>query len=582
MFRVAALFVGLIVAHGAVVAHAQLERAPAPRTRPSARIDPLSASISGRITAADTGEPVPRAEVRLLGVNGINRIATTGADGRYELRDLPAGDYRIAVSKSGMASLQFGQRRPFEPARVIALKEGQQSSADVVLLRGGVIAGRVYDRWGEPVSGVRVNAMRSRTVNGRRRLQAIAPGDETDDTGAFRLYGLTPGDYYVAARQPQEGRAIPTPAAGAPPIFYPGTPVLAEAQRLSVTAMSEVNAVIQLVPVAGATVAGTVFDSTGAPVAANVTLASDSIGMGYVNAAAGEVPLMFAGHASPDGTFAIEGVPPGSYTVRANIVHIAPPGEQFVVVSGRPMFVNPVTGTAVPVDPDKMKPREEGAVASLVVGTSSVRDFTMTTTPGGTISGSFVRDPTARGELPKPIGVTVTSADSTNSLMSMRDDSTFSVAGVRGRVYVRPRELPDGWTVKSITANGTDVTDTAIDVGNGQDVKVRITLTDRITDVSGVVTPASRFPYSVLVFPEDPARWTYPSRYIRTVQTGDDGRFRIRGLAPAERYLAVALDYLEEGEGEDPELLERLRERAASFSLSEGESRTLELRGISR
>jgi len=31
---------------------------------------------------------------------------------------------------------------------------------------------------------------------------------------------------------------------------------------------------------------------------------------------------------------------------------------------------------------------------------------------------------------------------------------------------------------------------------------------------------------SVVVFPDDPARWTYPTRYVRTVRADDQGRHR--------------------------------------------------------
>ena len=48
---------------------------------------------------------------------------------------------------------------------------------------------------------------------------------------------------------------------------------------------------------------------------------------------------------------------------------------------------------------------------------------------------------------------------------------------------------------------------------------------------------------------------------MRTVSADEKGRFRINGLPPAERYLAVATDYLEDGEHYDPEFLERMRDR---------------------
>lgn len=86
----------------------------------------------------------------------------------------------------------------------------------------------------------------------------------------------------------------------------------------------------------------------------------------------------------------------------------------------------------------------------------------------------------------------------------------------------------------------------------------------------------------MVVFPEDSSKWTYPSRYVRTARSDDQGLFRIRGLPPDGGYRAIAVDYLEDGESADPELLQRMKDRATSFSLREGETRDLELSGIER
>src|SRR5215208_5041698 len=88
-------------------------------------VDPLSASIQGRVTTADTGAPIRRAEVRAISDGGVSRLVTTDGDGRFELRDLPAGEFRVTVSKSGFVSLAYGQQRPFEAARAIDLTRAQ-------------------------------------------------------------------------------------------------------------------------------------------------------------------------------------------------------------------------------------------------------------------------------------------------------------------------------------------------------------------------------------------------------------------------------------------------------------------------
>ena len=88
--------------------------------------------------------------------------------------------------------------------------------------------------------------------------------------------------------------------------------------------------------------------------------------------------------------------------------------------------------------------------------------------------------------------------------------------------------------------------------------------------------------HSVLVFPDDATKWTYPSRFVRTIRAARDGRFEMRGLPPGERYLAAGIDYLEDGEEQDPQLLERLRSRATAFNLGEGEQRSIQLDVVGR
>ena len=76
---------------------------------------------------------------------------------------------------------------------------------DFALPRGGVIAGRVTDELGEPLAGVRMQAMRYQYLpNGQRQLTPVGGvgmpfGLATNDLGEFRLYSLMPGTYIVSA-----------------------------------------------------------------------------------------------------------------------------------------------------------------------------------------------------------------------------------------------------------------------------------------------------------------------------------------------------------------------------------------------
>jgi hypothetical protein len=137
--------------------------------------------------------------------------------------------------------------------------------------------------------------------------------------------------------------------------------------------------------------------------------------------------------------------------------------------------------------------------------------------------------------------------------------------------------------VKSIVVNGSDVTDTKVALAGNQEAEALIVLTNRLTSVTGTVTAGGQpVKAEVVIFAADAAKWTYPSRFVRAASADDKGRFRISGLPPAERYLAVAADYLDDGEHYDPEFLERIRGTAIEFSLEDAERRALDLTVVER
>ena len=83
---------------------------------------------------------------------------------------------------------------------------------------------------------------------------------------------------------------------------------------------------------------------------------------------------------------------------------------------------------------------------------------------------------------------------------------------------------------------------------------------------------------TVLVFPDDDARWTFSSRFIRTTRPDTEGRFELAALPPSSGYRIVALPSLEDGQAYDPEFLSSVRNRADRLSLDEGEAKAVELR----
>ena len=145
------------------------------------------------------------------------------------------------------------------------------------------------------------------------------------------------------------------------------------------------------------------------------------------------------------------------------------------------------------------------------------------------------------------------------------------------RARIEVNGVPDGWTVKTVLLDDDDITDAPFDLA-GRTASLRVVMTDRVTSLSGTVqSDRNRRDHNVIVFPDDAAKWVSPTRFVRTTRADVDGRFQIQGLPAGERYFVAALDYLEAGEEQDRQLLERLRTRATTVTLGDGEQRSIQL-----
>jgi hypothetical protein len=485
----------------------------------------------------------------------VYRLATTDDEGRFELRDLPAGRWTVTASKAGFVTQGFGRRRPFDPATPIDLAAGQRATADFPLPRGGAITGRVYDDFGDPVAGARVQALRSRMERGRRRLVPTAAADQTDDTGAFRLYGLAPGEYYVSGSMRNAPAESIVEAGTGAPTYFPGTGVVAEAQRIALGPGEEQSITFPILPVRGnLRVSGIVVNSAGMPVEnANVNLRDASNFTIIVGR-----PMGNFGMTQTDGAFTIVNVGPGAYTIT----------------------------TSAPRDDGVPGPPEQANVP-ITVTDSDVTGITIVTQKGTIVAGRIV---TENGSAAPPLSGVRIRAHSVDGAefsggVGVEGSGTFQLPGLLGEWALTLQGLPDEWMVKSIELNGTDVADTVIPfTGAEPNVNLLVVLTNRVTLVNGTVTRRGQAvgDASVVIFPEDPAGWAYPTRRVRSTEANAQGRFSVRALPPDQRYLAVAVEYVDDGEIDDPDFLQRIKAGATPFSLGEGDRTTIDLNLIDR
>jgi protocatechuate 3,4-dioxygenase beta subunit len=547
--------------------------------------------ITGQVTSAESGAPVRRAQVRIMGPEIGAKSAMTDADGKYEFRDLPAGRFTINASKSGFVTVQYGQTRPHESGRPIELADKQVlQKTDISMPRGGVISGRIVDEFGEPVSDAVVSAMRQTWANGRRRFVPSGRTMQTNDLGQFRIYGLPPGDYYVSATlrnmegmvfdvlgTHQGGPTGSSPESGYAPTYFPGTTSPTDAQKIALGPGQDVQSTdFALIAVRLAKISGIVINSDGKPAEGTMVSASP------VNKS-GEVALMGLGalsaRTSKQGAFTITNVAPGDYMLNVR-------GLQVMTSTDGGSMTRMVFTATVVGGPGGGSDSEFASVPVSVAG-EDLPNVTIVTTRGGTATGRLVFDGGTRPANAKDIRIMASATDFDGPMMggggaTMKEDGSFELKGLAGTRLIRVGNLPAGWMLKAVRLNGTDITDTGAEFKSGEAVSgLEVVVTSRLTELNGRVSGSDGNPvkdYTVVIFSEDSEMWTLPmSRWVTGARPDQDGRFKVRNLPPGS-YYAIAVDYVEQGAWGDPDLLERLKGSARRFTLGEGTVENLDLR----
>jgi len=520
-------------------------------TPPATQEPAPSGEIRGRVTDKETGQPLPRAWVRLHRRDGRERWSTRTDDaGQYRFTRLTAGEYSGSVDPGPsrpthtMGFLSAGIGRP------IALKEGETRELNVALTRTYAIDVRVVDEWGDPLSGVRASAHSPDSARSTSPLW----NQSTDDRGRQRVFGLEPGRYIVCAESSIAGVSVAGRGDALVRTCHPSATDEAEAQVVRI-ARSDVGEVeIRMRRGRTFTIAGRIVDASGAPAAGTHVMLSQ-------HRPGGSRGMLHA--IDTEGRFRITNVLSGEYAIEAWI--------------------------GGPDQPEQRRPLER-AFLPIRVDTTDVSDLSMTLQKTVTVVGrvtledstaSFVRSP-GYG----PMSVMSRLADDTGpgsgSLLhaAVDEDRSFTMTSVFGRRTLDFVNLPRGWYVRSIRYAGSEIIDAATTFKDSAgEPTVEVTLSNRGALVVGRAIDESGNAVGravVLMFPADGARmsWRLPTE----TRASPAGQFRAGPVRSGE-YCLVALPAsarpIQAGESAR---LARLAAAAERVTLGESEERTVDVR----
>lgn len=298
---------------------------------------PRDASISGQVADKASGQPLPRMAVVVSPADVTKAVQTlTDHDGRYAFAHVPPGKYAVVADNDDHHATYlrqwFGQPEPAGtpavPVPSVEIGAGEsRSGVDIALTRALALDGHVLDPGGEPQRGADVYV----TDPDGRRL--VGSSSTSNDLGAYRVYGLRPGNYRVCA-EVTSGVDFSMTADGRPPAptCYPTIPLTTEdAFNLDIhmqwpagarAATAEDDAVPSATPATG-TIHGVITDAqTGRPLAHAV--------VHLQNPSSTPNAIAISARTNGDGAFTIFGLAPGQYNGFATAT-----GHQLAMLAAR-------------------------------------------------------------------------------------------------------------------------------------------------------------------------------------------------------------------------------------------------------
>jgi len=503
-------------------------------------------SVEGAVVKSTTGEGIKRATVQLVPVGtGRQPYSTfTESGGAFTIRDVAPGRYVINALDEGYAPQAPGQGNT-QP-RVLDLAPGKNVNGITLrMVPPGVITGSVYDEEGDPVILARVKAFRITGWKGQRQL-GEAGSSETNDLGEYRIWGLPPGRYLVAANYhpPRSNPGPPTEGSDVYLLtFHPSTSDTSQATLVEVRPGVEASGIdVDLRGARAAAVRGRVLSEISAKPMRGIRVTLD------LRAGSSSVSSYVTSTQNDSGDFEIRDVPPGSYVLWA-----------FASEGKRQLY---------------------GRTPVEVSGTD-LESVSLVLSGSHTLGGKISSEDGSQLDFGR-VGLWLQPLDSASGgeNAEIKPDGTFVLPVFEGNYRVRLFGYPQGYYVKSARQGGSEVLESGLTISRSQPpAQLEVVLSPQGGRVDGTALEAQH-PASgirVVLVPDPPRRDREEMYSIAT--TDDFGRFSLSGLPPGN-FKLFAWETVPATDYTDPDFLRAFEDRGTPVRIEEAQQQTVQLEVI--
>jgi hypothetical protein len=449
----------------------------------------------------------------------------------------------------------------------------------VALNPTGAISGRIFDEFGEPVSGAEVRAMKSLYQHGGRILVSMQSA-VTDDRGEYRLFWLRPGRYFVSAVGPMlEGftTGILNDPRGAVSNYLQSTvPAFSYFNPIALVTQTRTTPQEMYIPVyfpaARDPHAASPIEVRPAETAAGIDITVQRVRKHrirgtVVDARTGVVLRDFQTFRADDPPSYIEdeGL---SWTDKYPAPGILQPTGEFEmrdVISGKYLLL-----------------AQSGDLSGRVaveVRDADLENVVIPVTPGFNITGHFIiegrKEPKGEVNLTKLRVWLRTDPYVPGAHESApAADGRFTLENIAAGDYrVQVHFLPDGFYVQSIRFQGGDVLNGGLHVERKSDGDIEIVVGNRPGSLNGSVRDEKRqsIPNArVVLVPDRRNRLDL----FKTVRTDESGEFRFEFVPPGD-YKLFAWELIEDGAWLDPDFIQLYEDRGTAVAIRPASDQTV-------